>query len=132
MLNNAVLVGRLTRDIELRKTTTGKVTTTINIAVTRPYKNAEGVYETDFINCEIWGNVAQNCADYLKKGDLIGIKGTIRTESYEVNGEKKYRTYILGEKVTFLNSKKEEKKEDPFQKMHDKIENDLPVDKTPW
>ena len=77
----------------------------MTLAVPRSYKNAEGVYETDFIDCVLWNGVANNVVEYCKKGDLVGIKGRIETRTEEVNEEKKKITEIIAEKVTFLSSK---------------------------
>ncbi len=120
MLNQVVLVGRLARDLEVKKLDSGKEVANITLAVPRAYKNEEGVYETDFIDCTLWNSVAKNTAEYCKKGDVIGVKGTIKTEEYEVDGETKKKTSVQAEKITFLSSKKE--KDDNEQ------EDDLDVD----
>ena len=75
MLNQTVLVGRLANDPELYETETGKKLTRITLAVPRSYKNINGEYETDFIGCKMWQNVAQSTTDYCQKGDLVGVKG---------------------------------------------------------
>lgn len=108
MLNQIVLVGRLTKDPELKETETGKKITRITLAVPRSYKNTNGEYESDFINCTLWTGVAENTAEYCKKGDLLGIKGRIQTRTYEKDEEKKYISEVVAEKVTFLTSKKSE------------------------
>lgn len=123
-MNTYVGVGRLVKDVEVRYTTSNKACTNFTIAINRPFKNEEGIYETDFINCECWGQVAETMKNYLKKGDLLGIKGSLRSDSYEdKDGNKKYRTYVNVEKVTFLQFKKEEKNE---------IGNDLPTNEMPF
>lgn len=106
MLNQTVLVGRLVKDPDLRETENGKKTTNITLAVPRSYKNSNGDYETDFINCSLWSGIAESTTEYCKKGDLIGIKGRIQTRVFE-NGEddRKYYTDVVAEKVTFLSSK---------------------------
>ena len=113
MLNQIVLVGRLVRDPELKDSEGGKKFTNITLAVPRNYKNQNGEYETDFIDCRLWTGVAENTAEYCKKGDLLGVKGRIETRVYEAEDEKKYLTEIIAEKVTFLSNKKndEEKNE---------------------
>ncbi len=108
MLNQIVIVGRLVKDPELRKTDTGKNVTNITLAVPRNYKNQNGEYETDFIDCTLWTGIAENTANYCKKGDLLGVKGRVQTRIYEKEEEKKYITEVIAEKVTFLTSKKEE------------------------
>lgn len=107
MLNQIVLVGRLTKEPELIETESGKTYSNITLAVPRPYKNAEGIYDTDFINCSIWNNVAINTSEYCKKGDLIGIKGRVQSNLYDdkETGENKFKMEIVAEKVTFLTSK---------------------------
>ena len=106
MLNQAVLVGRIVADPELRETENGNKMTKITLAVPRSFKNSEGNYDTDFISCVLWQGVAENTVEYCRKGDLVGIKGHIQTRSYEVDEEKKYVTEVIAEKVTFLSSKK--------------------------
>ena len=106
MLNQAVLVGRIVKDPELRDTEKGKVTN-ITLAVPRSFKNMNGEYDTDFISCVLWKGVAESTAEYCKKGDLVGIKGRIQTRDVELEDEthKKY-VEVIAEKVTFLSSEK--------------------------
>ena len=111
MLNQAVLVGRLTRDPEVIETENGNKVSNISLAIPRNYKNAEGVYETDFIDVTLWNGVAENTAEYCKKGDIVGVKGTIQADSFEKDGEKKHITKIIAEKLTFLSSKAKEEVE---------------------
>lgn len=106
MLNQLVVIGRLVKDPELRKTENGKNVTNITLAVPRSYKNPNGEYDTDFIDCVLWSTVAESTTEYCKKGDLLGIKGRIQTRTYEKDEEKKYVTEVVAEKVTFLSSKK--------------------------
>ena len=104
MLNQIVLIGRLTKEVE-KETIGDKNFAKINLAVNRSYKNSEGVYETDFIDIELWNSIAENTAEYCRKGDLIGIKGRLETETYEAeDGTKKTKMVIKAEKVTFLSS----------------------------
>ena len=111
MLNNVTLVGRLTSDLELKEVNDRKVAD-ITIAVNRPYKNVDGEYECDFIRCTLWGDIASNTAEYCHKGDLVGLKGTLQTDSYEdKEGNKKYVTKVNVEKLTFLSTKKNDEKE---------------------
>ncbi len=113
MLNQIVLVGRLVRDPELKESEGGKTFTNITLAVPRNYKNQDGEYDTDFVDCRLWTGVAENTAEYCKKGDLLGVKGRVETRVYETEEEKKYLTEIIAEKVTFLSNKRndEEKNE---------------------
>ena len=109
MLNQVVLVGRLTDNPELVTAENGKKLTTITLAVQRTYKNSEGIYEADFIRCILWNAIATSTSEYCQKGDVVGIKGYIKTNSYEdKEGIKKYTTDVIAEKVTFLSSKKNE------------------------
>ena len=110
MLNQTVIVGRLVREPELKETENGKKVTNITLAVPRNYKNAEGVYDTDFIDCIAFENIAENTATYCSKGDIVGIKGRVQSRVVEEDGKKNYLIDIVAEKVTFLSSKKEEKK----------------------
>lgn len=105
MLNQVVLVGRITEDLQVQKNE-GKEVATLTLAVQRTFKNEEGVYETDFIPCKLWNSIATATNDYCHKGDTVGIKGRIQISSYEdQEGTKKYITEIIAEKVTFLSSK---------------------------
>ena len=109
MLNQAILVGRLTSDLELQEKENGKQLVTLTLAVPRSYKNEEGSYDTDFIDVVLWNSIASNTAEYCRKGDMIGIKGRIQTSTYELeDGSKRKVTEIIAEKVTFLSSKKED------------------------
>lgn len=111
MLNQVVMVGRLTADPEVRETENDNKFSKITIAVPRSYKNADGVYETDFIPVDIWNNIAENTAEYCKKGDIIGVKGRLQVDSFEKDGEKKQVLKVAAEKITFLSSKSKEEPE---------------------
>ena len=78
----------------------------VTLAVPRSYKNVNGEYDSDFIDCTLWYGIAESASEYCHKGDLVGIKGRIQSSTYEKNGEKKYKTDIIAEKITFLTSKK--------------------------
>jgi len=106
MLNQMVVVGRLVKDPEVRETENGKKVSDIKLAVPRSYKNSEGEYDTDFISCVLWAGVAENTAEYCRKGDLIGIKGRVQTTPIEENGITRDVMEVVAEKVTFLSSKK--------------------------
>ena len=105
MLNQVVMVGRLVADPEVRESENGKKYTNATLAVQRPYKNAEGVYETDFVDCTLYDEIATNTCEYCHKGDVVGVKGRIQTSTYEKDGEKRKVHQIIAEKVTFLSSK---------------------------
>lgn len=102
MLNQIVIVGRLVRNPELRETEGGKKVTNITLAVPRSYKNINGEYETDYIDCVLWTGIAENTSEYCKKGDILGLKGRVQTRVYEIDDKKKYVTEVVAEKVTFL------------------------------
>ena len=107
-MNNVCLVGRLTRDPELRTTASGISNCKFSIAVDgRPGANGEP--HTDFINIVVWRNLADNVAKYCKKGSMVGITGRIQTGSYEnQDGNTRYTTDVVADNVRFLTSKKEE------------------------
>ena len=103
MLNQVVLVGRLVKTPELKLTENGKKISRITLAVPRNYKNMDGEYDTDFLDCTLWTNVAENTSEYCKTGDMIGVKGRIQTRVIEKDdGTRKKRTEIIAERVTFL------------------------------
>ena len=106
MLNNLMIVGRLVSDPQINETENGKKVSIITLAVPRPYKNINGEYDTDFLDCTLWTNIAENTAEYCKKGDTVGIKGRIQSEIIEKeNGTKYKKMEIIAEKVTFISSK---------------------------
>ena len=107
MLNQVVIVGRLVKDPELNETEEGKKVANITLAVPRNFKNIDGEYDTDFIDVVLWGNIADNTAEYVKKGDLVGIKGRLQSREVEKYHEKFKVLEVVAEKVTFLSSKKE-------------------------
>lgn len=109
MLNQIILVGRLTRDITVNKAENGVKVATISIAVPRSFKNVEGVYDTDFIDCVAFDLVAENTSEYCNKGDIVGIKGRVQSKSIELeDGKKENKLEIICEKITFLSSKPKE------------------------
>jgi single-strand DNA-binding protein len=109
VLNQVVLVGRLTEDPTLINTVNGKKVSSITLAVQRTFKNQDGIYEADFIRCILWNAIAASTTEYCHKGDIVGVKGRIQTSSYEdEKGNKVYTTEVIAEKVTFLSSKKQE------------------------
>lgn len=117
MLNQVVLVGRLTKDPEVQNIKGEKSVSTITLAVQRPFKNSDGIYETDFINCILWDSVAKNTGEYCHKGDVVGVKGRLQLDTFEnKDGEKVSKLSVIGEKVTFLSHKKEE----PQQEKQDR------------
>ena len=108
MINNCTLVGRLVRDIELRYIPgNGTPVGNFTIAVDREFATKDGKKETDFIDIQVWGKAAENCANYIGKGSLVAIQGSIRVEKYEKDGERRTFTKINANKVQFLESKKD-------------------------
>ena len=106
MINNVVLVGRTTKDPELRYTPSNVAVATFSLAVNRNFKDANGEREADFINCVIWRQQAENLANWAKKGALIGITGRIQTRSYEnQQGQRVYVTEVVAENFQMLESK---------------------------
>ncbi|HBM3452047.1 TPA: single-stranded DNA-binding protein [Listeria innocua] len=103
MLNRVVLVGRLTKDPELRYTPAGVAVATFTLAVNRTFTNQQGEREADFINCVVWRKPAENVANFLKKGSMAGVDGRVQTRNYEGNdGKRVYVTEIVAESVQFL------------------------------
>lgn len=129
MLNQVVLVGRIVKTPEVKVTETGKKTATVTLAVPRNYKNMNGEYDTDFLDCTLWTNIAENTAEYCQTGDMVGVKGRIQTRViHNEDGTKKKKTEIVAEKVTFLaqsptNKEQKEEKKEPKKNKTDKKKN---------
>lgn len=108
MINNVTLIGRLTRDAELRYTPSNIATAQFNIACNRNFKNANGEYDADFINCVMWREQAERFCNWTKKGMLVGITGRIQTRSYEGNdGKRVYMTEVVADNFQLLESRKD-------------------------
>lgn len=106
MLNRVVLIGRLTRDPELRYTPNGVAVTTFSLAVDRDRKNAQGEKETDFINIVTWRQLAELCANYLSKGKLAAVDGRLQIRSYEgQDGQRRTIAEVVADNVRFLSPK---------------------------
>lgn len=113
MINHVLLVGRLVQTPELQTTDSGKKMSSITLAVPRTYKNQNGEYDTDFIDCTLWTGIAENTAEYCKTGDVIGVKGRLQTKLIEKDDGTKYKKVdIIAEKITFLSSNKSRKMDD--------------------
>lgn len=142
-MNKAILIGRLTKDAEIRTTDTGKEIASFSIAVSRNYTNQNGEKETDFINCVAFDKKAQVIGKYTKKGSQIALEGAIRTRCYDAqDGNKRYVTEILVENLHLLGNKEDKKEptnsqvlqavmndEDPFAEFGDEVQlsdDDLP------
>ena len=131
MINKVFLIGRLTKDVELRYTQSQIACATFDLAISNGKDEQGNDRKADFIRCVIWEKQAENMTKYTHKGSQVAIEGSIKTDSYnDEQGNKKYRTYVLAKRVMFLDSKKTEeplpqepaylnKKEytDPFQQM---------------
>mgnify|MGYP003571323358 CR=1 FL=1 len=105
-MNKVILIGRLTRDPELRTTPSGVATTAFTVAVDRNFTNQQGQREADFINCIAWRKQAENISRYCAKGSQVAVEGRIQTRSYDAqDGSKRYVTGVICDNVTFLGSK---------------------------
>ncbi len=105
-MNQVILIGRLTRDPELRYIQgSGTQVAQFTIAVDREFSGKDGKKETDFIDVQVWGKTAENCANYIGKGSLVAINGSLRIDSYMKDDEKRKATRVNANRVEFLNSK---------------------------
>lgn len=108
-MNQIILVGRITKTPELHITENGKKRSELTLAVPRAYKNIDGIYETDFLDCILWTSIAENTTEYCKTGDVVGVKGRVQTRMIDKEDGTKYKKMeIIAERVTFLSSKKEQ------------------------
>jgi len=148
-MNIAIIRGIITKNIEVRKTSSGTSAINFYVAVKRDYKNADGQYESDFVSCKAFGNTADMISKYFHKGSGIIVEGHIQTGSYEgQDGKKVYTTDVMVSRVHFdrnNSEKKEDKKEetkeikeeeqkkekDPFEEFGKQVEMDIP-EKMPW
>ncbi len=106
MLNRIVLIGRLTRDPEVRFTPNGRAVCSFALAVDRNYTSQDGTRETDFINIVVWGKQAENCGQYLAKGRMAAVDGRLQIRSYDGNdGQKRYITEVVADNVQFLSAR---------------------------
>jgi single-strand DNA-binding protein len=135
VINQVILVGRMTRNLELRYTSNEKAVGNFTLAINRRFKNQNGEYETDFIDCVVFGKQAETMAQYTKKGDLIGVEGSIQKRAYEdKEGNKRYITEIMVEKITFLQTNKKSETTqtatqnttqiDPYKEFGEIVENE--------
>jgi len=131
MLNRVVLIGRLTRDPELRYTPSGVATCSFTLAVERNYSNSKGEREADFIPIVTWRQIAETCAKYLRKGLLVAVDGRIQVRSYDNNeGRRVYVTEVIAENVRFLEyaNKRETQTSDQEQSSDPFVGNGHPID----
>lgn len=122
-MNKVILIGRNTKNIELKVTPSGTSVASFSIAVNRPFKNANGEKECDFINCVAFSKLAETISKYVNKGDLVGVDGRIQTRNYtDKEGNNRYSTEIIVENVEFLQTKKQEQQADEFEEVN--LDND--------
>ncbi len=106
MINQIVLVGRITQTPEIHLTENGKKMSSITLAVPRAYKNQNGEYDTDFLDCTLWTTIAETTAEYCQVGDMLGVKGRLQSRMIDKEDGTKYKKVeIIAERVTFLSSK---------------------------
>jgi single-strand DNA-binding protein len=122
MINQVTLVGRLTKDPDLRITQEGISVTNVTVAVNRPFRNQQGEIGADFVQCTLWKRTAENTAQYCRKGSLVGITGRIQTRYYDnQEGKRVYVTEVVAETVKFLDSKRS------TGIPHRQVDNKLPI-----
>jgi len=129
MMNNVNLIGRLTKDVDLRYTASGVAVANFNLAVQRKYVNQNNERETDFINCIIWRKSAEALAEYTRKGSLIGIEGHLQTRNYEnQQGQKVYVTEVVADNFQLLESKEitENRKKAAYSSYQNNHQQDQP------
>ncbi|MGL4949380.1 MAG: single-stranded DNA-binding protein [Anaeroplasmataceae bacterium] len=107
MYNYVFILGRIVKDVEIRKTQDDRSVSTLTLAVTRPFKNsANNTYDTDFVNITLWEQISEVTSEYCKKGDMVAVKGRIQTKTDLINDKKVSIIEIIGERVIFVSSKK--------------------------
>ena len=111
MLNQTVIVGRIVGEPKIIEEN-GKKSSNLVLAVPRSYKNENGEYDTDFLDCTIWNGIAESVKDYCMKGDLVGVKGRLESITIEKDGNIEKKINIVAEKITFLSSKSKDKEND--------------------
>jgi len=124
MINRVVLIGRLTKDVELRYTQSGVAVGTFSLAVNRPFTNANGEREADFINAVIWRKAAENFANFTHKGALVAIEGRLQTRNYEDgNGKRVYVTEVVADNFSLLEKKSDSQQSAPKSQAPDPFAN---------
>lgn len=128
MINNCILIGRMVRNAELRRTQQGDAVASFTLAVNRNYTTKDGQQQADFINCIVWKKQAENVDKYCSKGSLVGVEGRIQTRSYENNqGQKVYVVEVICDSVQFLETKKQENKPTSEQNSFDNQSNSFDI-----
>ena len=131
MINNSIIIGRITKDPELKKTQSGVSFVRFTLAVNRSFKDDSGETQADFINCIAWRAQAENLAKYMRQGSLIGVEGRIQTGSYETEQGIRYTTDVVANNITFLESKGSQnnngyqKQEEPQYYAQDVVDDDI-------
>lgn len=125
MINQIILVGRLTGDPEIEEYENGKKRTIINIAVQRQFKNIDNKYDTDFFRCVLWNGMASNTKNYCQRGDIVGVKGRVQNRNYvDSENNTRYITEIIAEKISFVShSQKKKNNSDEKEEYENVIEN---------
>ena len=130
-MNKVIIIGRLTKNVELLETQGGTPLARLSVAVNRSYKNSDGEREADFFNVTVWGNQAENFRKYLEKGRQVAVHGELRNDTYtDKNGDKRTSTTINAQEVEFIGGEKVKKEPLKLQQIED--DGDLPFlgDKT--
>ena len=132
-MNKIILVGRLTKDPEVRTTSTGSQVTNFTIAVSRNFKNKDGNYDADFLPCVAFRSTAEFVGKYFKKGSLIGVEGSVQTRSYDAqDGTKRYVTEVMVENAEFVGGKNEgSSASQPESSSFEDMPAEAPVDAMP-
>lgn len=111
-MNKVVLIGRTTKEVDLRRTESGKAVASFTIAVDNRFVLKDGKPTTDFFNCVAWNNIAENMGKFVGKGSLIGVEGRLQTRNYDdKDGKKVYVTEVIADNVEFLQTKRDEQEQ---------------------
>lgn len=125
-MNKIILLGRLTREPDVKVTSSDKTTTTFGLAVDRPFKNREGKTEADFINIVTWNKTAEVAGNYLHKGERCLVEGRLQIRSYEgKDGQKHYVTEVVADRLELIEKKKDSSQKQGFESMGDDITQDV-------
>jgi single-strand DNA-binding protein len=128
MINKVILVGRITKDPDLKMTQTNIPVVRFTLAVNRTFTDASGERQADFITCVVWRKQAENLNIYVKKGALLGIEGRIQTGQYETDGVTKYTTEVICDSVQFLESKSDTNNNETSYRKKEDSEDTAEVD----
>ena len=127
-MNKVILVGRLTRDPEVKNTTTGKAVATFTLAVDRRFKNKDGQKEADFVPIVVWGKQAEFVGQYLSKGSQIGVSGRLQVRSYDAqDGQRRYVTEVVADEINFLSSSRKDSNAGFQQASAPRVDNNMSV-----